>query len=446
VNWKPATALAVGVLLVVAGLLVLILGGDPDEPDRVVVSPAWLNKPPSGPVRFCGGEDVSAGQRRSERDFNRRFPGSKATFDEASFTADSHHDLYLKLIERGKDDCDVIILDVVYMREFVAKDLLYDMTPYLEADDRQADFVDQAMKMAEYEGKLWGVPTQLEVGVLYYRADRVPRAPSSWQDVYQQAKPRSPDNLPGLRLQRGPYEGLTVVFLEFAYAAGARPIISEDGETADIDQPQVRDALRFMRNAIGDRVIPDVEQPQIDEGNLEMYELGRARFLRGWPYVSARIEEDPADPRKRRTRRVRRTTAENTTIVSLPPWQRGGQSVGVLGGHNLVIPRSARHPSAALHLIEFLTSHKQVRRGAEEDSGSLPVLKIVADDPDLRRNRKLVKAVKATKAMPRPSIPEYAEVSKIISDGVEAVLDADDDAAAWKKLQQIERDVQKVLD
>jgi multiple sugar transport system substrate-binding protein len=437
---RLAIALMVGLAMVGAGLVVRFFK-DKDSSEKIVRQ-EWAVNAPSGPVRFCSGDDVTGGQRRTERDYNRRFPGSTATFDEASFIADSQHDLYLKLIEDGKDDCDVIYLDVIYMAEFAANGLLYDMSPYL-TPARQADFDDQMIESAKHDGELWGVPKQRDVGVLYYRSDLVHR-PRSWQDVYRQARRRRPQEKPGLRLPVGTYEGLTVMLLELAYAAGAPPIISANGETVHIDEPQVLDALRFMRNAVRDGVIPDVEQ-QTDTGNLGVYELGRASFLRGWPFVASRLREDVRKGRDLSARRARQAAADNTKIVPLPPWGPRGESVAILGGHLLVIPRSAKNPSAALRLIDFMTSDGQVRKDEREDS-QYPVLKVVANDLELR-HRTLIDAIEDTTAIARPTIPEYADVSTIISAGVKKVLDGPaDDQVLRDTLDQIERDVQEVLD
>jgi len=438
---KPIIALALGVALVVIGVLIVVLW--PEDPSFQVKT-SWLDERPSGPVRLCGGEDVTS-RRRAVTDYNDKYrPGSRATYSEGSFLADTQQ-RYVDLIENGSDDCDAILLDVVYMKEFASKHLLYDMTPYLEQHDRQTEFDPRMLRTVEHDGRLWGVPRELDVGVLYYRADKVPRPPTSWQEVFEQAKPRPPDNLPGLRFQLGPYEGLTVVLLELAYSAGADPIITEDGKTARLDQSQVLEALTFLRNAVRERVIPGQEQE--DTSNLEQYALGRARFLRGWPFVDAEIHKPPGSgrtPPTRLARQARLATAARTRILPLPPWKPGGESVGVLGGHNLVIPRSARNPSAALQLVDFMTSEDQVRLDAEENS-QVPVLNDLADEFGLG-NQDLLRAVKETNVIPRPSIPQYADVSTIISCGVRAILFAPADVAVRERLQDINGDVQSVLD
>lgn len=441
---KPAAiALAVGVALVVIGLVIEMRRS---ENRSFQVSAGWLQGRASGPVRFCGGKDVSGSGHGAMDDYNRKYgPGSTATYSASSFLADEQHDQWVKSVENGSYDCDVITLDVIYMPEFIAKHLLYDMTPYLKQHDLRAEFDPRMLPTVKREGRLWGVPSAIDVGALYYRTDKVSRPPRSWQEVYEQAEPKPPDNLPGLRVQVGPYEGLTVVLLELAYAAGAEPIISEDGRTAHLDQPQVLEALRFLRNAIRDRVIPATEQ--VDQSNLERYTFGRARFLRGWPFVAGELRkarEGAGTGSTLSIRRARRKAAVNTAIVPLPPWRPGGTSVGILGGHDLVIPRSAPHPSAALHLIDFLTSEDEVRLGVENDS-QIPVRMDLAGEFSLG-NRELLDAVKTTHVVARPSIPQYADVSTIISCRVTDVIHDRTHGGLGEQLRYIERDVQPVLD
>jgi maltose-binding protein MalE len=117
----------------------------------------------------------------------------------------------------------------------------------------------------------------------------------------------------------------------------------------------------------------------------------------------------------------------------------------VLGGRNLVIPRSAPNPSGALHLIDFLTSDEQIRKDAENVS-PYPVLTALADDPELM-DRPVVRAIQDTRVITRPSIPQYAAASARISSGLRRILDSGSPAAADPAaLREINDDVQRVLD
>ena len=94
---------------------------------------------------------------------------------------------------------------------------------------------------------MWGVPHKTNAGFLYYRTDQVDAAPKTWQEVY--AKAAETD---GIAYQGAAYEGLTVDFLELAFAAGGK-VLSDDGKTAELDSPENLEALQFMVDGIKER-------------------------------------------------------------------------------------------------------------------------------------------------------------------------------------------------
>lgn len=434
---------AVGLLIVALGVAWKLLKPDPDPPRAVKLS--WLQQPASGDIRYCTGEDISHSQRKSVDDFNARSQGGlRAKLVETTTTADVAHDEYVRILSaKQQDQCDVVYLDVIYMPEFAEKRLIYDMSPYLRQGDppRIAAFDDAMAETVRHERHLWGVPKQLDAGVLFMRTDMGLHKPASWDELFELSRPQHRGELPRLRFQSAGYEGLTVVFLELAYSAGAKPIISDDGKRADIDQEQAVEALEAMRRAIG-RSVPEGAINQGDKGSLNVFERGRALYMRSWPFAAARIHSDartaeednaPYAPRRRRV-------ADNFTVLPLPPWRSGGESVGILGGHNLVIASNARNPRGALQLVEFLTSFDQVRQDAR-DFAQYPVLESVARDPDVKNET--LEAIKATRIVPRPVIANYAEVSRIISDGLNEALQ--EERPIRSTLAAIEKAVQAKL-
>jgi ABC-type glycerol-3-phosphate transport system substrate-binding protein len=430
-----AGALAAGVALVVMAAVLETSAGDHPP---AAVGAAWLDAAPSGAVRLCAVADGTHARQRSVTDFNRRFPRARATLRVMSPAADELRPPYISSLEQG---CDVVSVDVTSMPALVARHLLLDMTPYLAP--RRAEFNSQMIATVRSGGRSWGVPARLDIGTLYYRADRA-RRPASWRDVVRQSGRTGARGGPGLRLPIGSLEGRTVVLLELAYAAGAQPIVSADGTRARIDQPAVLDALELLRDARRDGAIPGSDG-QTEAGSLSAYELGRASFLRGWPFVSARIRRDAASGSTPATAPARRTASAHTKVTPLPPWKPGGASVGVLGGEDLVIPRAARNPRAALRMVDFLTNAAQVREDALDGAG-LPVLTAVATD-DAVRKQPLMRAISATKVVARPAIPSYATVSTILARGVAAALDRVADAGSLRStLASMQREAQAVLD
>lgn len=437
-------AAGAGTLIAIVVTIVLLLGGD----DNASVDLGWLKGDASGDIVYCSGEDVSGSQHRSVEDFNQ---SSEADQSEArlvdnfasSPTAEGQRREYLDRIDKAQ--CDVVYLDVIYMAEFASKGLLRDMSDYLDSRDGAEIFDDRMMRTVAYEDKLWGVPKQLDGGVIFYRNDAEER-PESWQDILARARPEAGQK-PGLRLQLDAYEGLTVVFLELAFAAGAEQIVSEDGRTANIDQPQAMAALRFMRDAIRTQAVPGTVTRLGDAGSFYVFSSGRARFLRSWPYVQPRFlrEAQLAAARGNATAPARYKTARNLGVVPLPPWQAGGPSIGVLGGHNLVIPRSSKNPEAALRLVDFLTSSEQVLRDARSASLA-PVLSDAWRDPDVQADPAL-SAVNDMELRLRPVLPTYAEVSEAIYTTLRRVLRTQQsDESLARALKNIDDDIQAVLD
>ena len=413
---------AAGTALIVSGSLIFAGGGTAAP----AVSRAWLEAPATGRVRYCTGERGSGSQPRWAKDYNRTFSRLRTVVVATSTAGDTPRNAF-------GGACDVVSLDVAYTAELASRRLLYDMTPYV--GERRATFDARIMRTADYDGRLWGVPKQLDVGVLFYRKDRAAHPPRSWADVFRQASRVSAGGRADLRFALTSPEDLTVVLLELAYTAGAHPIVTSDGRTADIDQPQLLEAINLVRDAIPGRATSAVWEAG---SAVSAYETGRASFLRAWPFVASRLHREARTAPRRRV-------AANTRIVALPPWNPGGRRVGILDGRNLVIPRAARNPSGALHLIDYLTSPEQVREDALENS-RIPVLEAVGHDPAVRAQA-TVRAVDKTMVLSRPAIPRYAEVSKIISSGVLTVLRRPDDRAlAASELRAMQRRAQRVLD
>ena len=430
---QPATrrrmlggAAALGAAVIAGALLV----GQPSAPGRDrAVDPGWLDERPADTTRMCVTASPAAAQRRAVRDYNNRgtrgakaelvtLPATRRTAGAASAS-----------LGRGSR-CDVVAVDVSALAQLASEHLLYDMTPYLRGGGRQAAFDPSMVRTARYDGRLWGVPAHLDAAVLYYRADRV-RAPRSWPDVYRQARQRGSDELLGMRAPAAEDERLTVVFLELAYAAGARQIISADGKTANIDQQQARSALALMRQGIRDGVTPSADPGE--EGAATRYERGQASFLRGSASLAGRLLGDATGVGD---------APAGTAVAPLPPWRAGGRSVSILTGSALVIPRSAGSPAGALQLVDFLTSVAQVRRDARDASSVLPVRRDVARAPGAGL-RAVTAAIGRTRLLTRPQLPRYAEISAIISAGIRAALRHPADRAT---LELVDRAVQRVLD
>jgi multiple sugar transport system substrate-binding protein len=137
---------------------------------------------------------------------------------------------------------------VIWTAEFASQKWLYDLTPYVSSSGRSTSAA--PLETAHYGGRYWGVPETTNAGFLYYDTKKVPSAPTTWQQVVQRGEVQG-----GFVFQGAPYEGLTVDYLELAFAAGGS-VLSPDGSKSTFDSPANVKALQLMVDGVKDGAVP----------------------------------------------------------------------------------------------------------------------------------------------------------------------------------------------
>ena len=261
---------------------------------------------------------------------------------------------------------------------------------------RKDEFVPSTLSSVDYEGKLWGVPRVTDAGFLYYRKDKVDEVPATWQEVYEEAKAGN-----GIVYQGASYEGLTVNFLELAFAAGGK-ILSEDGKKSVIDSPENLKALQFMVDGIKNGAAPKAVTTYMEEEARRAFEAGRADFERQWPYAYALGNKEGSKVKGK------------FAVAPYPEFEGGGKAA-ILGGHNMVISAYSKNPGGALKLIDYLTSEKRMTKNAA-DFSKAPVLAATYDDPAVKKALPFIDELKQAveQAKSRPVSPVYSQISQAI--------------------------------
>jgi len=379
-------------------------GGGADEGPTIegakVIDPASMDSA-EGDVTFCTGKDTTGSKTAGVKEFNAQNPGIKVTMLEFPESADEQRNQFVTRQEAGSAECDVFYSDVIWTAEFAIQKWLYDMTPYVES--RRDEFIESTFDTATYQDKIWGVPHKTNAGFLYYRTDQVETEPTTWQEVYEQAAKTD-----GIAYQGAAYEGLTVDFLELAFAAGGK-VLSDDGQSADIDSPENLEALQFMVDGIESGAAPKSVTTYMEEPARRAFEAGRVTFLRNWPYVYATANRAEA-------------TKGNFKVVPFPAFEGGGKA-GILGGANLVISSSSKNPGASLKFIDYMTSEKRQAEDVVKFSDATP-LKAVYDDPAVQKAQPFAAQLKSAveQSQSRPVSPVYPQISQAIYENVNQAL------------------------
>jgi multiple sugar transport system substrate-binding protein len=191
-------------VLVLLGFLVvpLVRGGDAEEDDPLVI---------------LSGRDDSVGEQRRllVEEWNRVHPESTARIVELSPIADAQHSEMLARAQSEHPDVDVYNLDVTWTAEFAAGGYIQ---PLDESRVQTAEFFDGPLSTCRYDGRLWALPFNADLGLLYYRTDLLEQigrpAPQDWDTLVDQAeavRAISGDRpIAGYVGQTADYEGLTV--------------------------------------------------------------------------------------------------------------------------------------------------------------------------------------------------------------------------------------------
>jgi multiple sugar transport system substrate-binding protein len=353
-----------------------------------------------GDVVYCTGKDTSGGQKAAIDLFNKANPEIKATLFEFPESADEQRNQFVQRQRAKSADCDIFYADVVWTAEFAQQKWLYDMTPYVET--RRDEFIPSTLESVTYDGKIFGSPQQTDAGLIYYHTDEVKEVPATWQALYDEAKSKK-----GIVYQGLGYEGLTVNFLELAFAAGGK-VLSDDGKKAEINSPENVKALQFMVDGIKDGAAPKAVTTYKEEEARRAFEAGKATFMRQWPYAYAAGKKNKNAPK--------------FEVAPYPEWEGGGKAA-ILGGHNLVISVYSKNPGGALKLVDFLTKPEAQTLQAAEYSLA-PVLASVYEDASVKKALPFAAELKASveQAKSRPVSPVYPQVSQAIYKNVNDAL------------------------
>ncbi len=354
-----------------------------------------------GNVSFCTGKDTSGSKTAGVKAFSKANPDITVKLIEFPESADEQRSQFVQRQEAKSSDCDVFYSDVIWTAEFAQQKWLYDMTPYVES--RKDEFIPSTFETITYQGKTWGVPHKTNAGFLYYRTDQVDKAPKTWQEVYDLAAKQD-----GIAYQGASYEGLTVDFLELAFAAGGQ-VLSEDGKEAKIDSPENLKALKFMVDGTKSGAAPKAVTTYMEEPARRAFESGRATFMRNWPYCYALAQKADA-------------TKGKFAVAPLPEFEGGGKA-GILGGANLVISTYSKNPGAALKFIDYMTHEERQSEDVVKFSDASP-LKSVYEDPAVQKAQPFSDELKAgvEQAKSRPVSPVYPQISAAIYKNVNQAL------------------------
>lgn len=330
-------------------------------------------------------------------------------------STDQQHQFYVTALEGRSSAFDVFALDVIWVQEFARAGWILDLTPRLGRRGLEG-FLAGPVEAVTYKGKVYAIPWFMNAGILYFRKDLLVKygfkPPQTFKELVESTKAimageQDPD-LKGFVWQGKQYEGLVCVVLEFIHGNGGR--VLNDGRSALRDEKAV-EALQLMHDLIFvNKVSPPLVTSADEEATRHLFGGGRAIFMRNWPYAWKLYEQEGSKVKGK------------VGITPMPSFE-GYESAPTLGGWQLGINRSSKHPDLAWKLAEFLTG-EEAQKVLAIKLGFLPPRDALYRDGDLRRANPSIPLLYEAmrRARPRPVTPFYLMISQILQPELSAAI------------------------
>jgi trehalose/maltose transport system substrate-binding protein len=410
------------VLLVSLALALGACGDDDDDGGDAQQAPAGDTGQASGNVNWCIGKDTSGAYGTAIDLFKKENSNVTVKLVELPESADDQRTQLVQRLDAESDECDVLGMDTIWTAEFAAQGWLQDTSDIIEP--RTDDFLPTTLETAKYEDKYWAVPYHTNAGFLYYRTNEVKQVPDTWEDVYKEAGAGN-----GIVYQGAAYEGLTVHFCELLYSAGGA-VLSDDGQSVEVDSPEGQAALELMANGIKNGDAPKAVTTYMEEESRRAFEAGNATFMRNWPYAYALGKESKI--------------ADQFDIATFPSFE-GGEPASVLGGINLGISAYSKNPEGAAAFIDYATG-PEVQKTNFLESASPPTTVAAYDDPEVQEKYAFASDLKAAieQGQVRPVSPVYPQITKAIYNNVHAALQGNAEPKA--ALSKMKSDIEQALE
>jgi multiple sugar transport system substrate-binding protein len=244
---------------------------------------------------------------------------------------------------------DIASIDLVYLPYFASKGVLDDLSPVLDSLAWKDGLSPAHKKLAVYDGKTYALPFTAEASVTFYNKDLFKKAgldpakpPANYDEMLADAR--------AIRKLGGDYYGFTMAgqcggcnVFEFAphvWASGGK-VLSDDGRTAQLDSPEVTDALTFYRQMQTEGLMPP--SAKTDNGTVQptAFQSGKVGMVNLGAFFVGNLVKD------------KKIDFGVTPIVG-----RTGGTASFAGGDEIAVTRTAKNKSVAYDFVKWSTGEE----------------------------------------------------------------------------------------
>jgi multiple sugar transport system substrate-binding protein len=281
---------------------------------------------------------------------------------------------------------DIVAVDLIYVPQFAAAGQMTDITDKAKALPYFDQLSPSHIRLSTYEDKIYALPFNAEGSVLFWNKDLFEQAgldpespPTTWDEIYEAAKAINAlgDDIYGFYFSGACAGCNAFTFLPLIWATGG-DVLSEDGMTATLDDPAVKEALEFYRKMWEEGLIPPGSVADTGPEFLNTYIGGKIGMqgLGVFAITPLKTGDEPFD-----------------FGVTFLPGKDGGVS-SFAGGDSIGIPAGSRYADQAFEFIEWLTSD-DVQLEQYAANFSLPIRTDLADNQYFQEDPRFTTAAEA---------------------------------------------------
>ena len=389
----------------------------------------------SGPATltwFIFNEPSGAPQKIADRCSKASGGAYKIKFEYLPSQADQQREQLVRRLGAKDSSLDLLGMDVVWTGEFANAGWLKPV-PAKTAAAVSENVFDSVLQTARFKGRLYTIPIWSNTQLLWYRKDRSPQPPKTFDEMIDAGEKIGPAE-GRIQIQANRYEGLVVLVNQLIESAGTS--ILAGPKQIKLDRPETERALSVLGRLSNSPVAaPNVTTSTEDTARLG-FESGDSTFMINYPFVYPSAKSNAPDVFK--VMRAAKYPQVDADKPSKPP----------IGGINIGVSAYSKHPQEAFAAAECLVKPENQLEVATL-GGLPPVRSDVYDQPEIDKIYPGFADVihdSIQDAAPRPSeSPAYQDLSLAIQRAVHPTtqIDAENPGPAYDKLRDY---VQKAID
>jgi len=346
------------------------------------------------------------------------------TFEYLPSQADQQREQLVRRLGAEDDSLDLLGMDVVWTGEFANAGWLRPVPASTEKVVTEKVF-DSVLQTARFEDKLYTVPIWSNTQFLWYRSDRSPQPPKTWDEMIDAGEKLGPKE-GRIQVQANRYEGLVVLVNQLIESAGTQ--ILTGPKSAKLEEAATKRALEVLGRLSRSPVAASNITTSTEDTARLGFESGDSAFMINYSFVYPSAKENAPDIFKK------------MKAAKYPQVDEGTDSKPPIGGINIGVSAFSKHPKEAFAATECLVKPENQLKVAEL-GGLPPVRSDVYDQPEIEKAypgfgdvvRESIES-----AAPRPSeSPAYQDLSLAIQRAIHPTtgIDPKNPQAAYDRLR-----------